>query len=77
MHGTEIGGRMVSRNLSRAGPSLTSTQIDVHYSLPRADEQSGRCDREKNQVSSPKCRSESDSPSARAPSWSASDTRGY
>ena len=24
-------------------------QIDVHYSLPRADETSGICDREKNQ----------------------------
>jgi hypothetical protein len=31
--------------------SLTSRQIDVHYSLPRADEQTGRCDGDKNQVS--------------------------
>ncbi|KZW00500.1 hypothetical protein EXIGLDRAFT_830659 [Exidia glandulosa HHB12029] len=31
------------------GTEIAGRPIDVHYSLPRADEQSGRCDRDKNQ----------------------------
>lgn len=31
------------------GAEIAGRPIDVHYSLPRADEQSGRCDRDKNQ----------------------------
>ncbi|EJD54479.1 hypothetical protein AURDEDRAFT_141332 [Auricularia subglabra TFB-10046 SS5] len=31
------------------GAELAGRPIDVHYSLPRADEQNGRCDRDKNQ----------------------------
>lgn len=36
--------------MRRRATRLTWPQIDVHYSLPRPDEQNGQCDRDKNQV---------------------------
>lgn len=45
-------GRFVVSIMPRELLPHNFTQIDVHYSLPRADEQNGRCDRDKNQVRS-------------------------
>jgi hypothetical protein len=54
MHSTSVMNRPVCPRLAvQTGPNTNRSrwtlQIDVHYSLPRADEVSGICDREKNQ----------------------------
>lgn len=45
-----VGDPWETQSLKTAGILQFIKQIDVHYSLPRGDEQNQECDRDKNQV---------------------------
>ena len=53
MHNSLVNGRPVRRrrDSQKEQRLIASPQIDVHFSLPKAEEVSGECTREKNQAS--------------------------